>query len=157
MNPQGYNTQYMNPSPPRRSVAVPIVLGILGLLLVAAVVGGIFAFKAGKTMTTAAGSVATAFIDDLEAHNWTAARGLVAPQELPQISVKDIKDLQQYVDNHYGKLDSMGTPGWFVNNNNGVTSVQLQYPATFAKGKATVQVVLTDTPAGYRVVGWHIN
>ena len=157
MNPQGYNTPYMAPQPQRRSAAVPIILGIVGLLVLAGIVAGVFAFRAGQRMTVAAGGVATAFINDLEAHNWSAARGLVAPQALPVATVKDMKDLQGYVDNHYGKLSSLGTAGWYVNNTNGVTNVQLTYPARYASGSGSIQVVLTNTPAGYRVVGWHYN
>jgi hypothetical protein len=156
MNPQQSNYPYMPPAP-RRSPTVAIVLSLVAIVVLGIIVAVVFGYRAGTKMTAAAGLVGTQFINDLGQHNWKAARELVAPAALPVTSVKDMKDIQTYVDNHYGKLTNLGTPAWFVNNYNGVTSVQLQYPATYVNGKGAILVVLTDTSGGYKVMSWRYN
>lgn len=150
---------YQPPSPPPRSnpAAITTVLAVLGIMFVVMIIGIVFAFKSGSNMGKTASPVAVAFLTDLSAHNYTAAHALLAPGAQQSTTIKEMKNLQQYVDNQYGKLVSLGQPAWYVGNFNGQTTVQLTFNATFSSRRSRVQVVLVPSSGGYGVTSWHYN
>lgn len=143
-----------NYAPPKRSNApVFIILGIVVLLVVLAVLGGIVAFRAAQKSSAAAIVVGDRFLDDVRLHKFQAADDLFTSDVKASTPASNLKDLEFLVEKHHGAFIDHGVPGWFAKTYNGQNSMELYYPARFAKSSDTISMILVATPNGYRVYG----
>lgn len=147
----------MYPPPKKPFPVVPLVLGIVGLLIALAVLGGIKGFRAMKENSSEAITVGNSFIDAMGQHQYSAARSLFTPDVQTRTPADDLKDMETLVEKHHGAFVHHGQPQWFVQNYNGQTSVRLTYPAQFTKSPSTVSFVLVKTGSGYQVYAAHYD
>ena len=143
------------PPPKKAFPVVPVVLGVVGLLIVFAIVGGIKAFHAVSADTSQAITAGNSFIDNMGHHNYPAARSLFTSQVQANTPADNLKDIETLVEKHHGAFVNHGKPQWFIQNWNGQTSVRLAYPAQFTKSKSTVSLMLVQTDKGYQVYEAH--
>ncbi len=145
------------PSPPAKKGApvAAIVLGILGVLILLAIVGGIKAFHAVKDGSAAATAVGDQFLDSMGQHHYPAARALFAASVQATTPAGNLKDIETLAEKHHGAYVSHGKPAWNVQNWNGQTRVYLTYPVQFARGSSPVTMILIQTPKGYEVSDAH--
>jgi hypothetical protein len=148
---------YPQAPPPRRpKFVVPLVIG--GLALFALIVFGVFtAFKGGMRTTQAATVVADKFFSSMSTGQYANAYGMLDSQLQSTTSPAEMKDLQDLIVKRHGPVTYKQQPSWFVNTNNGVTTVTLNYQAQYAGGSKPVNVVVVDTPAGMKIYGYHYN
>lgn len=148
---------YPYPPPRNNTRIVAVILGIAAFVLVALIVGAVFAFRAGSKAAANAAIVADALITDLKTHDYRSAHSLIATVALPKSTLRDMSIYQQYVEKRNGRLISTGKPQWYISSYNGQTSIRLQYPAQFANGGGSILVVLVPEPNGYRVLAYNYN
>lgn len=147
----GQQPLMMYPPPKKAFPVVPIILGVVGLLIVLAIVGGIKAFHAVKEGSAEAIVVGNSFIDNMGQHNYQAARALFTPQVQAKTPAGNLKDIEVLVEKHHGVFIAHGQPQWNIQNWNGQTSVRLAYPAQFTRSQSTVSMTLVQTASGYQV------
>ncbi len=141
----------MHPPAKKAFPVAAVVLGVFGLLVVLAVVGGINAFHSAQEGSAEAIAVGDSFIDNMGQHNFAAARSLFTPQVQASTPAGNLKDIETLVEKHHGAFVNHGKPQWFVQNWNGQTSVRLTYPAQFTRTNSTVSMTLVETSQGYQV------
>ncbi len=145
------------PSPPAKKGApvAAIIFGILGVLILLAIVGGIKAFHAVKDGSAAAISVGNQFVDAMGQHRYPAARALFTAPVQATTPTGNLKDIETLAEKHHGAYVRHGQPAWNIQNYNGQTRVSLTYPAQFARGGSSVSLILVQTPKGYEVTDAH--
>ncbi len=134
-----------------------VVLGIAGLLVVLAVVGGIHAFKSVSAGSSEAIAVGNRFVDDIGRHDYSAAHSLFTAQVQASTLVGSLQDIETLEEKHHGAYVAHGQPQWNIQNWNGQTSVRLAYPVRFTKSTRTVSMVLVQTDKGYQVYEAHYD
>lgn len=133
----------------------PIILGVVGLLIALAIIGGWKAFHAVKKGSAEAITVGNSFIDNLGQHNYSAAHSLFTPPVQANTPAGNLKDIEVLVEKHHGAFINHGQPQWNIQNWNGQTSVRLAYPVQFTKSSSLVSMTLLETDQGYRVYEVH--
>ena len=142
--------------PPRKPLPVALVVfGVVGLLIVLAVAGGIKAFHAVKAGASAAITIGNSFMDSIGHHNYSAARTLMTAGVQSRTPISTLQDVETLVEKHHGAYVAHGQPQWFIQNNNGQTSVRLTYPVQFTRSTSTVSMIVVQTSNGYQVYDTH--
>ncbi|BDI30726.1 hypothetical protein CCAX7_27770 [Capsulimonas corticalis] len=153
-----YPPPYAQTAPPSGppKFLIPLLIGILALFGVA-IYGGVIAFKAGARTTNEAGVFADRFFGTLSAHQYATAYSMLAPQIQATTTAAEMQDMQGLLEKRHGPVTFARAAGWYINTNNGVTTVTLNYQAQFAGGAKPVNVVVMQTPAGMKIYGYHYN
>lgn len=147
------------PYPPTKKPfpTVWVVLGVAGLLLALAIVGGIRAFKSVTAGSSEAIAVGNRFVDSMGRHDYQTAQSLFTAQVQVTTPPGNLKDIETLLEKHHGAYVSHGQPEWNVQNWNGQASVRLAYPAKFTKSDSTISLLLVQTNKGYRVYETHYD
>lgn len=146
-----------NPPAKKLFPTVWIVLGVVGLLLALAIVGGIHAFKSVSTGSSEAIAVGNRFIDSMERHDYQTAHSLFTASVQAATPPGNLKDMETLLEKQHGTYVSHGQPEWNIQNWNGQTSVRLSYPVKFTQGTRAVPMVLVQTNRGYQVYEAHYD
>lgn len=134
-----------------------IILIAVGLLVVLAILGGIYAFKAVGQGSSQATVVGNKFIDSMGQHNFQAAQALFLPQLQARMPAGNLKDIQTLIEKHHGAYVNHSAPEWNVQSLNGQTSVRLIYFMKFTKSNSMITMTLLKTDKGYQVNDIHYN
>jgi hypothetical protein len=145
----------MAPPTQKRFPMAAVVLGIFGLLVVLAVVGGIKVFHAVQGGSSEAIAVGNRFIDNMGRHHYPAADALFTPQVQAKTPADNLKDIETLVEKHHGTYVNHGKPQWNIQSWNSQTRVYLAYPTQFTKSSSTVSLTLVQTDKGYQVYDAH--
>ena len=145
----------MPPSPQKPFPVALVVLGVFGLLIVLAVVGGIKVFHAVQDGSSEAIAVGNRFIDNMGQHHYPAADALFTSQIQAKTPAGSLKDIETLVEKHHGTYVDHGKPQWNIQSWNGQTKVYLAYPAQFTKSSNIVSLTLVQTDKGYQVYDVH--
>ena len=138
--------------PPRRNVAVFILIGIF--VTAALLVGlAIYGFRSTEQVATQASVVSDQFVHDLGRHQYQMAASLCATEVQAQLSPAKLQNMEALLEAQEGDYVSHGTPQWFVQHLNGQTSARLTYRVQYAKGAATVMVIMVPSDGSWRVYG----
>jgi hypothetical protein len=143
------------PQPKRSNRAVFIILGVALLLFGLVVAGGIFGFRAVQQTASTARPIGDRFLDAVAAHRYKEASAMCSTSTGADFSPQNLSDVESLLEKRHGRMQSHGPAQWFVQNNNGQTTVRLTYNAQFANGAIPMVVTVLQTANGYRVVGWN--
>ena len=153
-----YPSQYAQPPRSRTpKFLIPMLLGGVVLIFGLVIVGAVTVFKGGMKTTKAATVVANQFFLSMSGGKYASAYAMLAPQLQATTTPAEMKDLQDLIVKRHGPVTYHQAQGWYVNTNNGVTSVTLNYQAQYAGGSKPVNVVVVDTPQGMKISGYHYN
>ena len=146
-------------SPPTKKplLAALIILGVVGLLIALAIVGGLRAFKSVSKGSSEAIAVGNRFVDNMGQHRYQTAQSLFTAQAQATTPLSNLKDIETLLEKHHGAYVSRGQPEWNVQNWNGQTSVRLAYPVKFTKSISTISLLLVQTDKGYQVSETHYD
>lgn len=147
----------VHPAPKKPFPVAFVVLGVFGLLVLLAVLGGIKAFHAVQSGSTAAIAVGDKFVDSMGRHRYVAARSEFTPQVQLRTPAGTLQDIETLLEKHHGAYVAHGQPQWDIQNWNGRTSVRLLYPVQFTRSGSTVSLTLLQTENGYHVYDAHCD
>lgn len=153
--PNMYGGPQIPPQPNKSNRVIFIVAGVAFVVIALAVVGGVFAFRAAQRTASAATSTGDSFLNAIAAHQYKTAAVLCDPSQAANFSPQNLSDIESLLEKRHGRMQNHGMAQWFVQSNNGLTSVNLTYNTQFSNGVIPMTVTVMQTPSGYRVAGWH--
>lgn len=121
------------------------VAGVVGLVLWIGIIGVLYGRYAGAQAS--ANSVAIPFFTAVESGDYATASTYLAPQFPPA----GLNKFVGYTEPAFGSFQSMALRGVYLDVNTRRTLYRLHFAATFSRRQANVDIVLLNTPGGYKV------
>ena len=147
--------------PPRNTAPIKIILACCGCMTVAAVLAviGIFmAFRSGSKAISDSREQAGRFLSAMERHEFDTALAMTSSATRRSLTVEKLADIMSMTEKRRGKPTGHSEqPSFFINNNNGVSTVRLGYTMQFEKGSTNVQLVMVRDANAWRVQSFNFQ